>query len=206
MGFIAQSDPGGSLDTTRSRSDALKGVMSLNIEPMISERTRMAGMTAEDRRLRQQWCEDQWLTEREPVRVTALVYRNNFKRLFGYPMDFTFKKLIMHKVLHPRVAVVSRWLLGKMGLLTLGIGIVAYHFRHNQANWERCTGLVHRKWREPILPGDEGWDDPDAGKTDPWMWATNRYFHDRTVFLNPKTMKTSSETATEISRRNAGLL
>ena len=34
-----------------------KGVMDMNIEPMISEKTRMAGMTDEDRRLRQQWVE-----------------------------------------------------------------------------------------------------------------------------------------------------
>ena len=36
--------------------------------------------------------------------------------------------------------------------------------------------------------------------------SCNRYFADRSIFLCPKTLLTSSETATEISKRNAGLL
>lgn len=204
MGFIAKSGPG--LETTRSRSDNMKGVMSLNIEPMISEKTRMDGMTDADRKLREQWVEDQYLTDREPVRVNALIYRNNFKRLFGYPLDMTFKYLIKSHALHPRTAVVSRYYLGKIGMMFLGTGTLLYYFRHNQANWERSHGPVVCPAREPIFPGDEGWDDPDYGKTTPESWSSNRSFYDRTNFLCLDTLKTSSETATEISKRNAGLL
>jgi len=204
MGFIAHSGPG--LETTKSRSDNMKGVMDMNIEPMISEKTRGAGMTDEDRRLRQQWVEDQYLTEREPVRVPALIYRNNFKRLFGYPLDMTFKKLITSKVLHPRTALVTRWLLGRVSLLLGGMGVVIYHLRHNPAQWERSHGAVITKPREPIYPGDEGWGDPCHGQTTPQTWVANRGFYDRNIFLCLETLKTSSETATEISRRNAGLL
>merc|ERR1712200_78229 len=136
MGFIASS--GNGLDTTRPRADAMKGVMNMNIEPMISEKTRMAGMTPEDRRLRQQWVEDQYLTEREPVRVPALIYRNNFKRLFGYPLDMTAKFLISKHVLHPRTALVGRYMIGKLALTLSGIAGVLYYFRHNQSHWERA--------------------------------------------------------------------
>lgn len=204
MGFIAHSGPG--LDTTKSRSDNRKGVMDMNIEPMISEKTRMAGMTDEDRRLRQQWVEDQYLTEREPVRVPALIYRNNFKRLMGYPLDITFKYLIKSKLLHPRKALIVRYMTGKMGLMLGGFGCILYYARHNQAHWERIHGPVIQILRKPCFPGDEGWDDPDYGKTTPEQWSCNRYFADRSIFLCPKTLLTSSETATEISKRNAGLL
>jgi len=204
MGFIASS--GNGLDTTRPRADAMKGVMNMNIEPMISEKTRMAGMTPEDRRLRQQWVEDQYLTEREPVRVPALIYRNNFKRLFGYPLDMTFKFLIKKHVMHPNTAIITRWLLGKSLLMCTGMGLALYYLRHNQAHWERVSGFVIIPARKPCYPGDPGWDDPDHGKTTPESWCANRYFYDRTIFLCPETLKTSSETATEISRRNAGLL
>jgi len=206
-GFMAT--PGEGLETTKSRSDNMKGVLNLNIEPFPLDRQRNAdgGMTPEERALRKQWVEDQFLTDREPVRVTALIYRNNFKRLYGYPLDMTAKYLISKHYLHPRVALISRYVLGKFSFMCAGLLGAMYYFRHNQAHWEKAmTGWVVVPPRQPIYPGDEGWDDPDYGKTDPRSWSENKFFYERNVFLCPELLKTSSESATEISRRNAGLL
>jgi len=207
MGFKAKAADG--LVIHRDRGDNLEGVLNMNIEPMPLDRNRCAdgGMTPEERALRKQWVEDQYLTDREPVRVPALIYRNNFKRLFGYPLDMTAKFLISKHVLHPRTALVGRYMIGKLALTLSGIAGVLYYFRHNQCHWERAlVGWNVCPERKEVLPGDEGWDDPDYGKTTPESWSTNRFFYQRRVFLCPATMKTSSETATEISRRNAGLL
>jgi len=204
MGFLASS--GNGLNTTKDRADNKKGVMNVNIEPMPLDRQRLAdgGMTPEERALRQQWVEDQYLTDREPVRVPALIYRNNFKRVFGYPLDMTFKYLISSHALHPRTALVSRYIIGKASFaITLVVGAM-YYMRHNQAHWEKSNlGMVHVPARKAVFPGDEGWDDPDCGQTNPQSWSYNKFFYERNVFLCPETMKTSSETATEISRRGA---
>jgi len=205
MGFLASSGDG--LNTTRDRSDNRKNVMNVNIEPMPLDRQRLAdgGMTDEERALRKQWVEDQYLTDREPVRVAALIYRNNFKRLFGYPLDMTFKYLISSHKLHPRTALISRYVIGKVSLMVGSLMGVMYYMRHNQAHWEKSNlGWVTKPDRLPVYPGDEGWDDPEHGQTNPQSWAYNKFFYERNVFLCPETMKTSSETATEISRRNAG--
>jgi len=207
MGFLASS--GNGLKTTRDRADNKKDVMNMNIEPMPLDRQRLAdgGMTPEERALRQQWVEDQYLTDREPVRVSALIYRNNFKRIFGYPLDMTFKYLISSHALHPRNALVARYLIGKGSFLLATLVGVMYYFRHNQAHWEKSNlGMVLQPMRQPIFPGDEGWDDPDFGRTTPQSWSYNKFFYERNVFTCPATIKTSSETATEISRKNAGLL
>jgi len=189
------------LVNTKSRSDAHKGVMHMNIEHMNSDLERMAGMTAEDRALRKQWIMDQYLTDREPVRVPNLVYRNSVKRFFGYPLDMVGKAVMPY--VGPRAALVGRYLAGKFGLLVGFYACCAYYFRHNQKTWEQ-SNLGWTFWfaRKPVYPGDPDWGCVE--QTDPWTWESNHYWQYRTVFTDPSCFQTSTETSGEISRREGG--
>lgn len=65
-----------------------------SIEPMAHERQRLEKpMTAEDRRLRKQWLDDQVLAPHEPVYIPELYPRNPIKRFLGKPWDVTFSGL-----------------------------------------------------------------------------------------------------------------
>jgi len=197
------------IKVTKERSDNMKDVMHMNIEPLPLERQRLAngGMTPEQRALRKQWVEDQFLTEREPIRVPELMHRNNFKRLLGYPLDMAFKSIMKAKLMHPRNALITRFFLGKFCLMMGVTTYVLYYARHMEQHWERANqGMVIWEEHKPVYPGDEGFGDPKTTDTTPDFWAENQHFYARKVFLCPELIKTSTETATEISRRNAGLL
>jgi len=200
---LASSGPG--LKTTEDRNDTKKDVMKIDIEPFVFDKQRR-DMTPHDRFLRKQWVEDQYLTAREPVRVPEIIFRNNFRRVLGYPNDILFKTLIKKGVLHPRTGFVWRYIVGRTMAVTAGLTLVIYYFRHNQRNWEQHLGWTVQTERQPIYPGDPGFDEPGFGKTNPDMWSANCWFGTRRVFLDAANIKTSTETATEVSRREAGLL
>ena len=54
--------------------------------------------------------------------------------------------------------------------LATGMTFLVYYFRHNQRNWEQHMGMTFQLAREPILPGDPGFDEPGFGKTTPDTW------------------------------------
>lgn len=203
MGFLASPGPG--LKTTEDRDDTKKDVLKMDIEPFVFDKQRR-DMDPHMRFLRKQWVEDQYLTAREPVRVPELIHRNNFRRVLGYPNDILFKTLIKKGVLHPRTGFVWRYVVGRAMALATGMTFLVYYFRHNQRNWEQHMGMTFQLAREPILPGDPGFDEPGFGKTTPDTWSANCWFGSRRTFLDIANVKTSSETPTETSRREAGLL
>jgi len=203
MGFIANSGPG--LKTTADRDDVIKDVMYIDMEPVKLDKMRR-DMDPHTRELRKQWIEDQYLTDREPVRVPQLIYRNNFRRVVGYPNDILFKTLIKKHVLHPRTGFVWRYIVGRVMGTCVAVAGLTYYLRHNQRNWEQHLGWVWQQERTPVYPGDPEFDDPDYGKTTPESWACNNFFKNRRTFLDIANIKTSSETTTEVSRREAELL
>jgi len=197
QGFpLAKAGPG--LKITPNTNDASNGLIVMNIEPMMLERQRLAdgGMTPEERALRQQWVEDQYLTEREPVRVPGLIYRNSIKRFYGYPYDMLAKQVM--KLVGPRNGLLFRFWLGK-GTIAFGslVGL-CYYFRHHASHWEHANnGWRIQKERKPVFPGD-----PDWGKvlqTRPEEWPVNKGFYERNVFCDPTKYVTSTQTASDIT-------
>ena len=65
-----------------------------SIEPMAHERQRLEKpMTAEDRRLRKQWLDDQVLAPHEPVYIPELYPKNPIRRFLAKPWDVAFGAL-----------------------------------------------------------------------------------------------------------------
>lgn len=69
------------------------GVKPMEIRGRMSrERERCIGMTEEERSWRARFLKDQILTEREPVQVKELNFRNPIRSFYATPLD----KLVLH--------------------------------------------------------------------------------------------------------------
>lgn len=86
------------------------GVKAMEIRGrMTRERERCIGMSTEERNWRAQYLKDQILTEREPVQVKELNFRNPIRSFYATPFD----KLILHP-LTPKIVSWLKWFNGLM--------------------------------------------------------------------------------------------
>ncbi|CAH0766261.1 unnamed protein product [Diatraea saccharalis] len=96
-----------------------------------SERERCLGMTDAERAWRKQWLKDQVLASNEPVYVEEYWRErtNPIRRLYRKPLDVLFTKLM--PVLGQERASNYRFIVGKLGMIAVGILSIQYYFKYN---------------------------------------------------------------------------
>ncbi|CAG9796407.1 unnamed protein product [Diatraea saccharalis] len=121
-----------------------------------SERERCLGMTDAERAWRKQWLKDQVLASNEPVYVEEYWRErtNPIRRLYRKPLDVLFTKLM--PVLGQERASNYRFIVGKLGMIAVGILSIQYYFKYNGNDWTKKGGWRVMTTKPMVLPGQPG--------------------------------------------------
>ncbi|XP_050682055.1 NADH dehydrogenase [ubiquinone] 1 beta subcomplex subunit 6 [Leptidea sinapis] len=133
------------------------GVQPMPIAGRVAiERERCLGMTAAEREWRKQWLKDQILAPNEPVHVEEYWRErtNPIRRFYRWPLDTLYR--VLSPVLGETRAADYRYIIGKTGLIAVGILCTHYYFKYNGNDWTKKGGWRVIKSKPMVLPGQDG--------------------------------------------------
>lgn len=159
----------------------------LNIEPQYQERLRLdaslgsAPMNDQQRSLRRQWVEDQWLAPDEPRYVPALYKTNIFTRMFQHPWDWIAWRL--RPLIGHNNALGFRMTAPKILFACFLLWMVLYNILFG-TDWDYCGGWKWAPQRPVLYPGEPGWEEAKKNLHNSPEKMFDQGFSKRTVFLS----------------------
>lgn len=126
----------------------------MQIEPLPYERSRIAGegMTAEQRALRKQWVTDQIL-HHEPREIKELQPLNIFRRIYRWPADYVFLRLIK-PIVGYEAATLMRQTIPKVIMVFGASFFVWYHLKYHSNDWTRIGGVTTYESKPVLFKSD----------------------------------------------------
>ncbi|CAL1538636.1 unnamed protein product [Lymnaea stagnalis] len=153
----------------------------MQIEPLPHERNRLngEGMTAEQRALRKQWVTDQIL-HHEPREIKQLQPLNIFRRIYRWPADFVFSRIVKH-IVGDEAASLMRQTIPKVIMVFGASYILWYHLKYHSNDWTRIGG-INMFESKPVLFASDHAQFKEKDKTD----YNDQGFKSRKALLIPR--------------------